>query len=446
MQTVGALALTLAWGASGIAPLRAQQSDTPGPNGYRGPLSRDEFEAAWVRLFDGETTYGWQERGSSMKPTGSSMKPTGGNTPAGGNAATGTGTAAPTDSADAPKNWSIDQAALQVKNSATPLATKAEFGDFEMAGECWLEDQGAATLSLRAPANGGITSKNAVQIKFLPAGRTAAKSDTYLVPQGKWRPFAVTLEGGKMTHLPDSNGKRIEANIAPRRGVIALTSNGRGTVKFRNLKLRPVGFKSLFNGKDLTGWKEVPGHASVFSVTKDGTINVKNGNGELQSEGVYKDFALSLDVYSNGDHLNSGVFFREIPGEFWAGYEDQIRNQWQGEDRTKAVDYGTGGVYNRVPARQVVSSDREWFTMTLFVSGNHISSYVNGYLVADFMDTRPATKDNNARNGIRTDAGCFGLQGHDPTTDLSFRNIRVAEMAPAKSMPSASAGASDSLR
>ena len=431
LAAFGAAAFALTFGATGITPLRAQQSDTPGPNGYRGPLPRDEFEAAWVRLFDGETTYGWQERGSGSA--------SGGSTPTVG------GDAAKTDGS-APKGWSIDQAALQVKDSATTIATKAEFGDFELAGECWLENQGGATLSLRAPGEGSLTAKNAVQIRFMPSGRTAAKSDTYLVPQGKWQPFAITLEGGKFTHLADSKGKRIESNIAPRRGVIALTGSGKGTAKFRSLKLRPVGFKSLFNGKDLTGWKEVPDHKSVFSVTKDGTLNIKNGNGEIQSEGVYGDFALSLDVYSNGDHLNSGVFFRELPGQFWAGYEDQIRNQWQGEDRTKPVDYGTGAVYNRLPARKVVSSDREWFTLTLFVSGNHISSFVNGYLVADFTDTRPVAADKNARNGARTEAGCIGLQGHDPTTDLSFRNIRITEMAPAKPATGATAGTSASLR
>ena len=432
LAALGAAAFALTFGAGGVMPTRAQQSDAPGPNGYRGPLPRDEFEAAWVRLFDGETTYGWQEHRGSVVTAGSA-------TP------TGSADATKTDGS-APKGWSIDQAALQTKNSATTLATKAEFGDFEMAGECWLEEGGGATLSLRAPAEGNITAKNAVQIKFLPAGRTAAKSDTYLVPQGKWQPFAVTLEGGKFTHLTDSKGKRAQGNIAPRRGLIALTGSGKGTAKFRNLKLRPLGFKSLFNGKDLTGWKEVPGHQSVFSVTKDGELNIKNGNGEIQSESVYGDFALSIDVYSNGDHLNSGVFFREIPGQFWAGYEDQIRNQWQGEDRTKPVDYGTGAIYNRLPVRKVISSDREWFTMTLFVSGNHISSYVDGYLVADFTDTRPATADKNARNGIRTEAGCIGLQGHDPTTDLSFRNIRVAEMPPVKPVMASTTGGSDSLR
>ena len=179
----------------------------------------------------------------------------------------------------------------------------------------------------------------------------------------------------------------------------------------------------------------------MFAVAPDGTLNIKNGNGEIQSAGQYGDFALSLDVYSNGDHLNSGVFFRELPGKFWAGYEDQIRNQWKGDDRTQPVDFGTGAIYNRQAARKVVSSDREWFTLTLFVSGNHIASYVDGYQVADFTDTRPAAPDNNARNGSRTLPGCIGLQGHDPTTNLFFRNIRIVEM-PKASPTSASTTAS----
>ncbi|NQT88301.1 hypothetical protein HQ560_16150 [bacterium] len=31
------------------------------------------------------------------------------------------------------------------------------------------------------------------------------------------------------------------------------------------------------------------------------------------------------------------------------------------------------------------------------------------------------------RRGSRLEAGVITLQGHDPTTDLSFRNLRIAE-------------------
>ena len=34
----------------------------------------------------------------------------------------------------------------------------------------------------------------------------------------------------------------------------------------------------------------------------------------------------------------------------------------------------------------------------------------------------------NAREGARKAPGTLSIQGHDPTTDLLFRNIRIAEL------------------
>ncbi len=196
----------------------------------------------------------------------------------------------------------------------------------------------------------------------------------------------------------------------------------------RSLKLRPLGLRSIFNGRDLAGWKEI--HTartqSKFTVTPQGWLNIHNGPGDLQTQEQWDDFVLQLDVLSNGDHLNSGVFFRCIPGAFWSGYEAQIRNEWKGNDRTQPIDYGTGGIYNRQPARKVVSSDREWFTMTVAAQGKHLAVWVNGYQTADFTDLRPA--NDNARKGCKTGKGAISLQGHDRTTDLSFRNIRIAPL------------------
>ncbi len=194
----------------------------------------------------------------------------------------------------------------------------------------------------------------------------------------------------------------------------------------RRVKYRPLSLKPIFNGRDLTGWKEIPGRRSKFTVTDKGELNIKDGNGDLQTEGQWADFILQLDVIANGRHLNSGVFFRCQPGQFWSGYESQIRNQWQGDDRTKPVDYGTGGIYNRQPARKVVSSDNQWFTKTIIAQGNHMAVWIDGYQVSDFTDTRRPS--NNARRGMKLGEGPISLQGHDPTTDLSFRNIRIAEL------------------
>ena len=217
-------------------------------------------------------------------------------------------------------------------------------------------------------------------------------------------------------------------------------------MRFRDIKLKPLGLESIFNGADLTGWRVVepptkPNQRLLkqnWTVT-DGLLHVdvpalegieKGGRGNLETTGQYADFVLQLQARTNGAHFNSGVFFRCIPKKIGQGYEAQIRNQWKGDDRTQPVDFGTGGIYRRVPARKVVSSDREFFTMTLATAGPRLVVWVDGYPVTDFLDTRAPS--DNARQGYRAGAGTISLQSHDPTTDLDFRNLRVAELPAAR--------------
>jgi hypothetical protein len=222
-----------------------------------------------------------------------------------------------------------------------------------------------------------------------------------------------------------------------------------GKIALRNIKLRPHGLKPIFNGKDLTGWREFPGRKSKFTVTPEGWIHVKNGPGDLQTEGQWDDFVLQIDCLSNGDHLNSGVFFRCRPNEYQNGYEAQIHNGFSAppgkeytieeydptthkltgktKARYTAIDYGTGAIYRRMPARFQAAKDHEWFTMTVVARGNHIATWVNGLQMVDWTDNRP--QSDNARTGCKLGKGPISLQGHDPTTDLSFRNIRIAALA-----------------
>jgi hypothetical protein len=223
------------------------------------------------------------------------------------------------------------------------------------------------------------------------------------------------------------NGPAVAAPASPVRIVVPAGTK----LEVHTLGIRPYGLESIFNGKDLTGWKVCPGarYKSRFTITPfpdDNRINVKDGPGDLQTEKSFGDFVFQGECISNGDHLNSGIYFRCLPNQYQQGYEMQIRNEWKDNDRTKPVDFGTGAIYRRQPARKVVSTDREWFTMTLVAHGNHFATWVNGYQVTDWTDTRP--ENENPRNGLRLGAGHLSIQGHDPTTDLSFRNLRVAEL------------------
>src|SRR5207302_8205417 len=96
------------------------------------------------------------------------------------------------------------------------------------------------------------------------------------------------------------------------------------------------------------------------------------------------------------------------------------------DHRDMPIDFGTGAIYNRQAARKVVSNDYEWYTMTIVANGKHLAVWVNGYQTADYTDLQAPNK--SARKGSKVDKGPISLQGHDPTTDLSFRNIRVAEL------------------
>ncbi len=212
-------------------------------------------------------------------------------------------------------------------------------------------------------------------------------------------------------------------------GKIGLQMN-EGRIAFRNVLLRPLAPQLLWNGTDLTGWNVVPGSKSEFEV-REGLLHVTGGPGFLESADQFGDFMLHVEARTNGDSLNSGVFFRAIQGTEAApsnGYEMQIHNGFLDGDRSKPKDSGSGAIFRRVPARYVVASDREWFTETLIAQGDRIATWVNGYQVVNWQDTREPNE--NPRQGKRTAPGHISLQGHDPGTDLDFRAIRVQPLRP----------------
>ena len=155
----------------------------------------------------------------------------------------------------------------------------------------------------------------------------------------------------------------------------------------------PGPMTSLFNGKDLTGWtihndQDPKRNQSQWSVTPEGELKVTNGPGDLQTQKKYDDFFLQLECKTLGKSLNSGIFFRCIADEYQQGYEVQIHNGFEGNDRGKPIDYGTGAIYRRIPARRVIADDQEWFTLSVLANGDRITTWVNGVMVTDWQDER----------------------------------------------------------
>ena len=374
-------------------PVAAQGDEQPNT------LSPAELDAGWILLFDGQTDYGWK--------------------------------------ATSKANWKVADGVISVSEGAMGLLrTTSEFGDFELKVDFRNPAGTNSGVFLRTPAEPKDPATDCYELNIaaeavspFPTGSFVKRKKALDTPvSDRWRSFDVKAEGGHFTVAVD--GRQVLDYVDPKplgRGAIGLQYNT-GAVEFRNVKLKPLGLKSLFNGRDLTGWKTFAGKSSVVSVTPEGALNIKNGPGQTESEAQFADFVFQGEIISNGKELNSGIFFRNIPGSFAQGYESQIHNGYKNGDRTQPKDCGTGGFYRRQNARKVVSSDFQWFHKTLVVSGPHMATWIDGYQVSDWTDERKPSE--NPREGLRLAAGTLTIQGHDPTTNLSFRRLQAAELPP----------------
>lgn len=183
------------------------------------------------------------------------------------------------------------------------------------------------------------------------------------------------------------------------------------------------GFTSLFNGKDLTGWK-VNEHTDTFSL-EDGAI-VAHGPrshcfyvGDFHNH-TFKDFELRVDVMTKPGS-NGGIYIQtEYQPQGWPGkgFEIQVNNTYNTDPRK------TGSIYEVKDNAGKVAEDNKWFTEDITAKGDTISVKVDGKLVSEW--TQPAdwagTKDFPGR---RIGAGTIALQGHDPGSTVYYKNIRI---------------------
>lgn len=386
-----------------------EESDEPAAYVFAAPqLTEQELRDGWISLFDGATLFGW----------------------------------------DVPENanWRVEDGCIVAdEGEVSLLRTPFRFGDFELRCDFHLAKGGNSGVFLRTAADSTNPAKDTYELNIAdvhpshPTGSLVGRFKAEDVPEveGAWHTFHVVCAGSRITVKLDD--RQIvdfddQTENARSEGAIGLQMNS-GRVAFRNVFLKPLQTTELFNGVDLTGWHEVPGSKGTFAVV-DGLIHAEGGPGFLESEGTYADFVLHVEAniddslaIADGRPANSGVFFRAIRGTQKApshGYEMQIQHDYRNEDRSQPADFGSGGIYRREPARYVVADNNEWFTETLIAQGNRFATFVNGYQVLDWVDKRDP--DSNPRKGQRLEAGHLSLQGHDPTTLLDFRSLRIHEL------------------
>lgn len=377
----------------------ATSASAPAFTGAKLPvLSRDEIDAGWLRLFDGETTFGWSPN-NELK-------------------------------------WTIEDGVVWADEGPSGLlVTTSPFDDFELRCEAKVVAGGNSGIFLRTPAQPKDPATDCYELNICDT-HAAFKSGSLVGRLAPTEPIAV--DGDWHTYSVKAVGPRVEVAIDGKpalsyvdetatplkRGFIGLQKN-QGRAEFRNVVLRPLGLSDWFNGTDLTGWRAAPGSKSTFGV-EDGVIKVRGGRGFLESEQTAGNFILQFSAMTHGDKLNSGVFFRSMTAtekDPSNGYEFQIQHGMKNGDPAQPDDAGTGAIFRRINARRIVAKDREWFTGTLIANEGRFCTWVDGVPMVDWIDLR--NPHENPRQGSRRTPGHFSLQGHDPGTDLSFRTFRV---------------------
>jgi HEAT repeat protein len=165
------------------------------------------------------------------------------------------------------------------------------------------------------------------------------------------------------------------------------------------------GFKSLFNGKDLTGWKglvEDPEKRAKMSATAlaaaqktanaemadswkvvDGTLQFMAHGNNLATVKKYGDFEMLVDWKIIDDKQgkgDAGIYLRGTP-------QVQI---WDTARVADGAQVGSGGLYNNKvneskPLKVADNKLGEWNNFRILMKGDRVTVYLNGELVTDNM-------------------------------------------------------------
>ena len=182
-----------------------------------------------------------------------------------------------------------------------------------------------------------------------------------------------------------------------------------------------VAWVDLFNGKDLTGWKNVYKHGEAKVV--DSEIHL-TGNSKffLTTEKKYSDFELEVEIMlPEVGPANSGIMYRchvapnnvkgyqaecdPTPRAYTGRLYDEGRRKWELLTEEEKKD-----------AFGVQAPLGKWIKYRILAVGDHLQVWVDGVQTTDVHDKMDAQ-------------GHIGIQHHgEKGKTYKFRNIRIKEL------------------
>ncbi|HUP78024.1 MAG TPA: family 16 glycoside hydrolase [Pirellula sp.] len=354
-------------------------------------LPADELNVGWIQLFDGQSFIGWRNAGDA--------------------------------------NWTIEDGAL-VADKGTPglLCTPVRFSDFELTLEFKGADKTNSGVFLRTPSVPTDPAIDCYELNIAPpenpfptgslVGRIKVCDQVNEPEAGEWHILHAMVDrehvqawvnGQQSVDYVDTTGLTA--------GYIGLQFR-EGEIRFRNIKVRPITY-AILPAKDLKDFNTPAGSVKA-ELTDNGSLTLTGGKGHVELLQSHANCCIQFAVQTLAENVNSGLFFRCIPGEDMNGYECQVHHGFK-DDRRRPVDGGMGAIFRRQNAKAVLSDSVDKTFLTVVADGPMISTWVNGVQVVDWEDTR--APNENPRKGVRTEAGTTMLQAHDQDCKVRFDSL-----------------------
>ena len=217
--------------------------------------------------------------------------------------------------------------------------------------------------------------------------------------------------------------------------VSILAQNGKINTLSENEK--KAGWRLLFNGKNLDGWKTFQGKGITGWKVIDGVLNNSgvgsDHGGDIVTREKFQSFELYIE-WKIAPKSNSGIFFRvnEKIGKaiYESGPEYQLLDDKGWPEKLDNTQYSGANYAIHAPRNAVVKNLDEWNQTRIIVDGTHVQHYLNGVKVVDYY-LWDADWKSHKENGKWKDfpyygmakKGQVGLQDHGGLAQ--FRNIKI---------------------
>ena len=179
------------------------------------------------------------------------------------------------------------------------------------------------------------------------------------------------------------------------------------------------GFKSIFNGKDLTGWK------NAKYLVEDGVLVSKGGN--LVTEKQYSNYVFMFDfLLPPGGNNGLGIHYPGKGDAAYSGMELQILDNTHPK-YSKLKDYQYhGSLYTLQAAKRGhLKPVGQWNHQKVTIDGPLVKVELNGTVILD-ANLDELNKKKPKHKGAKRRRGHICFCGHGAS--VKFKNITIKEL------------------